>query len=145
MDKSSPRVDLARRSPPPAKPDAPSLGSKAPPLRKKKAPSATAGGTDVAATKAKTRGALLGGLRSGALEAAVSKMEADTAPAPAPAPPPPAAPAPAPRSGSSATPPPLSGARRGTGRSSSGSSSLSQKRRELMALRQSVQATQFDM
>ena len=145
MDKSSPRVDMARRSPPSAKPDAPSLGSKAPPLRKKKA-AATAGGTDVAATKAKTRGALLGGLRSGALEAAVSKMEADTAPAPAPAPPPPAAPAPAPRSGSSATPPPLSGARRGSGRSSSGGgSSLSQKRRELMALRQSVQATQFDM
>ena len=35
--------------------------------------------TDVAATKAKTRGALLGGLKSGALEAAVAKMEEDTA------------------------------------------------------------------
>ena len=35
--------------------------------------------TDVAASKAKTRGALLGGLRSGALEAAVAKMEEDTA------------------------------------------------------------------
>ena len=35
--------------------------------------------TDVAATKAKTKGALLGGLRSGALEAAVAKMEEDTA------------------------------------------------------------------
>jgi len=35
--------------------------------------------TDVAATKAKTRGALLSGLKSGALEAAVSKMEEDTA------------------------------------------------------------------
>ena len=33
--------------------------------------------TDVAATKAKTRGALLGGLKSGALEAAVAKMEED--------------------------------------------------------------------
>ena len=38
-----------------------------------------AGATDVAATKAKTRGALLGGLKSGALEAAVAKMEEDTA------------------------------------------------------------------
>ena len=35
--------------------------------------------TDVGATKAKTRGALLGGLKSGALEAAVAKMEEDTA------------------------------------------------------------------
>ena len=35
--------------------------------------------TDVAASKAKTRGALLGGLKSGALEAAVAKMEEDTA------------------------------------------------------------------
>ena len=41
--------------------------------------------TDVGATKAKTRGALLGGLKSGALEAAVAKMEEDTAePAPEP-------------------------------------------------------------
>jgi Ca2+-binding EF-hand superfamily protein len=35
--------------------------------------------TDTAATRKKTRGALLGGLRSGALEQAVSKMEADEA------------------------------------------------------------------
>ena len=35
--------------------------------------------TDVGATKAKTRGALLGGLKSGALEVAVAKMEEDTA------------------------------------------------------------------
>ncbi len=35
--------------------------------------------TDVAVTKAKTRGALLGGLKSGALELAVAKMEEDTA------------------------------------------------------------------
>eukprot|EP01043_Picozoa_sp_COSAG02_P023401 COSAG02_NODE_1249_length_13624_cov_4.621600_3_plen_1209_part_00 len=35
--------------------------------------------TNVAATKAKTRGALLGGLKSGALEAAVAKMEEETA------------------------------------------------------------------
>ena len=35
--------------------------------------------TDVDATKAKTQRALLGGLRSGALEAAVAKMEEDTA------------------------------------------------------------------
>ena len=33
----------------------------------------------MAATKAKTRGALLGGLKSGAIEAAVAKMEEDTA------------------------------------------------------------------
>ena len=39
----------------------------------------TAPATDVAATKAKTRGALLDGLKSGALEAAVAKMEEDTA------------------------------------------------------------------
>ena len=35
--------------------------------------------TDVAASKAKTRGALLGGLRNGNLEKAVAKMEEDTA------------------------------------------------------------------
>ena len=35
--------------------------------------------TDVAASKAKTRGALLGGLRNGNLEAAIAKMEKDTA------------------------------------------------------------------
>jgi hypothetical protein len=39
---------------------------------------APAPATDVGATKAKTRGALLGGLKSGALEAAVAKMEEDT-------------------------------------------------------------------
>lgn len=33
--------------------------------------------TDVDATKAKTRSALLGGLKTGALEAAVAKMEED--------------------------------------------------------------------
>jgi len=37
------------------------------------------GKVDVAAVKSKTRGALLGGLKSGALEAAVEKMEADEA------------------------------------------------------------------
>merc|ERR1711865_922121 len=36
-----------------------------------------AGKVDVSAVKAKTKGALLGGLKSGALEAAVAKMEAD--------------------------------------------------------------------
>lgn len=36
-------------------------------------------GSDTQATRAKTRTALLGGLRSGALEEAVAKMEADTA------------------------------------------------------------------
>jgi hypothetical protein len=60
---------------------------------------APAPATDVGATKAKTRGALLGGLKSGALEAAVAKMEEDTAaeeePATAPAPAPAQAPAPA--------------------------------------------------
>ena len=40
-------------------------------------PEAGAQATDVAATKAKTRGALLSGLKSGALEAAVTKMEED--------------------------------------------------------------------
>ena len=57
--------------------------------------------TDTAATRKKTRGALLGGLRSGALEKAVAKMEEDTAdvqdggpPAPPAPPPPPVPPAP---------------------------------------------------
>ena len=35
--------------------------------------------TDTAATRSRTKGAILGGLRSGALEGAVAKMEADTA------------------------------------------------------------------
>ena len=39
----------------------------------------TASKTDVAASKAKTRGALLAGLRNGNLEAAVAKMEDDVA------------------------------------------------------------------
>ena len=61
---ASPAATTARSSPPP--------GSDAPP------PPVSSG---VAATKQRTRGALLAGLRSGKLEAAVAKMEQDTSPA----------------------------------------------------------------
>ena len=68
------------------------------------AATAPAASTDVAVTKAKTRSALLGGLKSGALEAAVAKMEEDTAePAPAPAPTPEPEPEPEPEQFGQAT------------------------------------------